>query len=224
MIFYIGTGDRIRTHTRSFGRCYPGFEDRCATVTPRRCLRLSPISSGFSLFIFIFSFKWNPTLIIATLNRIILFYSILFSFIKFINAAILDNVSAKAFTRYPSVILKKFVWMLSSLERGSVLVSSFIHVLTLSNINLSILVVSYLIYSTWRTSHKFLLGANFNRGSWNNYLLSFTNTIHVCSFLEKPRVLLPFIIAWANVSLRPWSNAALRTDLYSPNNLPVSYS
>jgi hypothetical protein len=51
--------------------------------------------------------------------------------------------------------LKKSVWMLSSLERGSMLVSSFIHVLTLSNINLSILVVSYFVYSTWRTSHYF---------------------------------------------------------------------
>lgn len=34
--FLFGTDGRIRTRTRSFGRCYPSFEDWCATVTLHR--------------------------------------------------------------------------------------------------------------------------------------------------------------------------------------------
>ena len=83
--FFIGTGDRIRTHTRSFGRCYPDFEDRCATFTPRRCLATPMVAFLFiRRFLRLFAFVWHPTRIVAFFNRIVFLNPIFLALVKFI--------------------------------------------------------------------------------------------------------------------------------------------
>lgn len=132
-----------------------GFEDRCATFTPHPQIRLFAISlRRFFIYLFL-SFKWNSTLIVAALNRVILLYSILFSLIKFIYATIFYNISSKAAAGFISVLLHLFVRVMSRLQRRMMLMSTVIHILALPYIDFTISVISYFVYSTWRTSHYF---------------------------------------------------------------------
>ena len=145
-----GRGGRIRTRTSRFGGDFLRFwGPLCYHYTTPLYLRLTPISFAFSLFIFTFSFKRHSTLIITILNRIIFIYSIFFSFVKFLQAAILYDISSKAAARFVSIALHFLIRMMPRFKCGVMLMSTFIHILALSYIDFTITVVSYFIYSNW---------------------------------------------------------------------------
>ena len=170
-----------------------GFEDRCATLTPHPQIRLFAISLRRFLIYLFLSFKWNSTFIVAALNRVILFYSIFFSFIEFIQATIFYNISSKAAAGFISVLLHLFVRVMSRLQRRVMLMSTVVHILALPYVYFTISVVSYFVYSTWRTSH---------------YLFNLATTVQVSGLTTSPAL---FILPCLYFFSTPAKPISLRT-------------